>query len=169
MTYPEYENFLSEALEHLSEANEKADRFFGIGSYARYEYDLHRGEIWWSSEEGPKVRAKAMPVGTLSQTSHTWLWSWANPHFDEIDTSPLERVTEFGRTEDILKLTDAQWEADECDGWGMTAISASLLKMQGGYRCPDQCFLYLIYRDVEFIPENEMAPYLPLKRPAQSD
>lgn len=45
MKYTEFESFINQATEYLRCANEKNKRLFGIGDYARYEYDLFRNEI----------------------------------------------------------------------------------------------------------------------------
>ena len=71
MEYTEFESFIEQATEYLRSANEKNKRLFGIGDYARYEYDLFRNEIWWSDAHDPKVRAKVTIVGSFSKKSDT--------------------------------------------------------------------------------------------------
>jgi hypothetical protein len=84
MEYTEFESFIVQATEYLRTANGKNKRLFGIGDYARYEYDLFRNEIWRSDPDAPKVRAKVTIVGSISTKSDTWLWAWANPHFKDV-------------------------------------------------------------------------------------
>lgn len=63
------------------------------------------------------------------------------------------------------KLYSDPQTADEVDGWEMTSISARLLEAQGAYRSPDEKgFLFLLYDALEFIPEDQKGPYMPLKR-----
>ena len=165
MKYTEFENLVLQATAYLRASNDKANRHFGIGSYARYEYDLFQNEIWWSDPLGPKVRARLTIVGSFSKKTDTWLWAWANPHFNDVEIGEIEKVREFGESEDITKLTESKWPADEIDGWEMTSISARLLEAQGAYCSPsDTGELFLLYDGLEFIPEEEKHRYMPLKR-----
>lgn len=165
MDYTAFEDLIEKSTEYLRACNAKSERHFGIGSYQRYEYDLPRNEMWWSGSDGPKVRAKVTVVGTLSSGSGTWLWAWANPHFRGIETGLIDKVRAFGECEDIVKLTEEKWEADEVDAWEMTSICARLLESQGAYCSPrDSVSLFLLYDHLEFIPSEEIGRYLPLKR-----
>lgn len=165
MDYTDFEKLIEQSTQYLQNCIERAKRLFGIGDYARYEYDLFRNEIWWSSHSGPKVRGKVTIVGSWSTQSNTWLWAWANPHFKDVKLGPIDKVREFGESEDITKLVEPKWDADEVDGWEMTSISARLLEAQGAYRSPgDKGCLFLLYDGLEFIPEEELGPYMPLKR-----
>jgi hypothetical protein len=165
MEYTEFEVFIEQASEALVQANEKNKRFFGIGDYARFEYDLFRNEIWWSDVVGPKVRASVTVVGSISTKSDTWLWSWANPHFNDIELGRICEVREFGEREGVTKLIEEKWSADEVDGWEMTAVAASLLDAQGAYRSPNaNGSVFFLYDGLEFIPEEEKGDYRPLKR-----
>jgi hypothetical protein len=170
MEYIEFEDFISQSTAYLRACNDKAERHFGIGGYARYEYDLHRREIWWGDVGVPKVRGKVTIVGSISTKSDTWLWSWGNPHFNEVDLGPILEVKKFGEQESITKLTESKWAAQEVDGWEMTSVSARLLEAQGAYKSPsDKGSLFLLFDQLEFIPEDEIGPYLPLKREAPSE
>lgn len=165
MEYLDFEKFVGQATGYLKSRIKKAEAEFGIGALPRYEYDLHRGEIWWSEVGDPKVRGRVTVVGSTSTVTHTWFWSWANPHFDDVPIGEIERVREFGEKEGIAKLTEAKWAAEEVDGWEMTSVSARLLEAAGAYRSPsEKGFLFLLYDHLEIIPENEREPYMPLKR-----
>lgn len=170
MNYTEFENFIEQATGYLKAKNEEAKRYFGIGDYSRYEYDLFSGEIWWSEPDDPKVRAKLIIVGSISTKSNTWLWSWANPHFENVELGGIEQLKEFGEKESISKLTEEKWKADDIDGWEMTSVSARLLESDGGYCSPDENGgLYLLFNELEFIPEDQKEKYRPLKKPEQME
>lgn len=170
MTYPEYEIFAREATDYLKARIEHAKAQFGIGSLARYEYDLYRGEIWWSEVGAPKVRGRVTVVGTISTKSNTWLWAWANPHFQDVNLGDIDQVRALGEAEGITKLTEEKWAADEVDGWEMSAIAARLLEAQGAYRSPgENGFLFMLYDGLEPIPAAERERYMPLKRGADEE
>ncbi|MCX6952424.1 MAG: hypothetical protein NTV51_09700 [Verrucomicrobia bacterium] len=170
MTYPEYEAFLAESTAYLKARIENAKAQFGIGEFPRFEYDLYRGEIWWSEADDPKVRARVTVVGSISTKTNTWLWSWGNPHFSDIILGDIDKVRAFGEAEAVTKLYERKWAAEEVDGWEMTAIAARLLEAQGAYRPPSQSgFLFLLYDRLEPIPAAEREKYLPLKRAENQD
>jgi hypothetical protein len=165
MTFPEYETFRSESTDYLKARIEHAKERFGIGVFPRYEYDLFRGEIWWSEVDAPKIRGRVTVVGSISTKSNTWLWAWANPHFSDIPSGDIKKVEEFGSSESIAKLTEPKWNADEVDGWEMTAIAARLLEAEGAYRSPSETgFLFLLYDRLEQIPTADIDQYMPLKK-----
>ena len=165
MTYLEFEDFVRESNAYLKARIDRAKEQFGIGSLPRYEYDLYRGEIWWSEVNVPKIRGKVTVVGSISTTSNTWFWSWANKHFSDVILGDIEKVRVFGETESITKLTESKWDADEVDGWEMTAIASRLLEAQGAYRSPsEKGFLYLLYDGLEPIPAADLHRYMPLRR-----
>ena len=164
MTYPEFETFLSEANDYLKARIERSKAQFGIMDLPRYDYDLRRGEIWWGDIGAPQIRGRVTVVGTISTKSNTWLWSWANPHFSDVKLGDIDKVREFGEREAIAKLTEEKWEAEEVDGWEMTAISARLLEAEGAYRPPDENgFLFLLFDRLERIPAGERERYSPRK------
>lgn len=83
-----------------------------------------------------QVEARITIVGSISTISNTSLWSWANPHFDDLRTPDIERVREYGIQHGIEPLTQVKWIAGEIDGWEMTAVSARLLESEAAYRSP---------------------------------
>lgn len=167
MTYLKYEAFRSESTDYLKARIEHAKARFGIGDFSRYEYDLFRGEIWWGEVGAPNIRGRVTVVGSLSTKSGTWLWSWANPRFSDVPLGEIRNVREFGSKEAIAKLTDAKWNAEEVDGWEMTAIAARLLEAEGAYRSPSETgFLFLLYDRLEHIPVADIDHYMPLQKAA---
>jgi hypothetical protein len=170
MTYTEFEKLIEKSTAYLQACNDRANRDFGIGDYSRYDCDLTRNEIWWSNTEGPRVRAKLTIVGSWSTSSDTWLWAWANPHLSGVEIGQIDKVRSFGEDEGITKLTERKWEAEEVDGWEMTSVAARLLESQGAYRTPNRSgSLFLLYDNLEFIPEDERLRYLPFKKSEQVD
>ncbi len=167
MEFIEFESFIRQSTDYLKNCNEKAIRFFGLGGYGRYEYDLFQNEIWWSDDGDPKVRAKLIIVGSISTQSNTWLWAWANPHFDDVKGDAIAVVRDFGEKNGLQKLVEAKWPGDQIDGWEMTSISARLLEAQGAYYSPnDNGGLFLLFDGLEFIPEEDKTRYKPLKKQA---
>ena len=77
-------------------------------------------------------------VGDVSNRSNTWLWAWANETTDEHLKVSARVVQALGQREKIDRLTQAQWPADEIDGWEMTSLAAKATGASGAYRtCND--------------------------------
>jgi hypothetical protein len=131
-----FNEFVANAVEFLRERIAQARLAFGIGDSERYDYDLPSGRFWWSDAGVPQVEASVIVVGSISTRSNTWLWSWANTHFDDVRSPEIERVREYGLLHGFEPLTEAKWSGDERDGWEMTAVSAFLLDASAAYRSP---------------------------------
>ncbi len=87
--------------------------------------------------------------------SNTWLWSWANPHLEEKIKTKILKVKEYGEKHKIESLTKSKLQANEVDGWEMTAISAYLMKAEGAYRVPtDRTFSFMIFKEVKDLRKN---------------
>jgi len=161
MDHMEFESLVAQSNDYLRAALDRVIAEFDIGSFPRYDYHLLNREIWWRDSEGePVVRAKILPVGTISTQSKTWLWAWANPQLENVDLGAIEEVRQFGEDRELTKLTEEMWEASEVDGWEMTAIASRLLESAGAYRSPNKNgFLYLVFEQPERIPEGEKERY----------
>ena len=150
MNEGEFRELVSDASEYLRARIAQAREEFGIGDFDRYDYDLVTNRFWWSDAGVPKVGACIVIVGSISTVSDSWLWSWANSHFADIQTPSIERVREFGIQNGIPSLTEPKWTADEVDGWEMTAVSARLLESQAAYRSPAPTgALFLLLNDLK--------------------
>jgi len=61
-------------------------------------------------------------------------------------------VKSFGESNALTKLTTAQWEANEYDGWEMTSIAAKLLEAAGAYRAPvEHLFFFVLLTEFEWL------------------
>jgi len=150
MNEDEFRTLVFDATEFLRARIARAQEEFGIGRFERYDYDLPSNRFWWSQGGVPQVEARIIIVGSISTKSNTWLWSWANPHFDAVRTPEIERVREYGAGHDIPPLTEPKWPADETDGWEMTSISARLLESSAAYRSPSPTgALFLLLNDLK--------------------
>lgn len=156
MSEAEFCQLVSDATEYLRARIARAREEFGIGGFERYDYDLPTNRFWWSNGGVPQVEARIIIVGSISTTSNTWLWSWANSHFKDVFTPDIERVREYGVQHRIAPLINPQWPADEADGWEMTSISARLLESEAAYRSPSpNGALFLLLNDLKRLTPNE--------------
>lgn len=153
MTEEEYEKFADESRMYLRSKIEWTKKEFLLGEYERYDWDQDRGELVFSDGGVPKVIAKIQFVGSYSEKSGTWLWSWDNSSvLDHIKQDMLE-VRKYGEKHNISKLSDSYWKADEVDAWEMTAIAANILQAKGAYRSPDSDkpgFTFMVFTDIKW-------------------
>jgi hypothetical protein len=147
----EFESLIQDAYEYLNNQIRECKTEFKILNYERFDYDNETGEIIFSDHGIPKVIAEYQNVGSFSTKTNTWLWAWANDSITE-DTRELAQIVRgFGETHGIEKLTTAHWEAEEVDGWEMTALTAKLTEAMGAYRAPvDHLFIFMIFTDVRW-------------------
>jgi hypothetical protein len=145
----EFDDLSSKAYEYLTARQKIMEEKYAIGKYEKWFYDQETGYLTFSDGDIIKIKIKYEEVGSISKTSNTWLWSWANPHLeDKIKTDILE-VKEYGEKHNFEPLTKRKWYADEYDGWEMTGISAYLMKAEGAYRVPtENTFSFMIFKEV---------------------
>jgi hypothetical protein len=152
MTEEEYAQFEQEAHSYLTARQDVLRNEYGLSDYEWWNYDQETGDFVFSNQGVPALTAKFQVVGSISNQSNTWLWSWANPSILEPVKEQLYLIREFGEQNSLLELTEAKWKADEYDGWAMTSISAKLLDAIGAYRCPDENgFLFVIFTEIRRI------------------
>lgn len=145
----EFESLSKKAYKYLKEQQEIVVKEYGIHQYENWFYDQETGILTFSNptSEEEILQIEYEEVGSISKTSNTWLWSWANPHVEEKIRTDIEIVKKFGNENNIEQLKKRKWSADEYDGWEMTAIAAFLMKAKGAYRFPlDNTFTFVIYK-----------------------
>lgn len=161
MSPEEFAKFRHEAVHSLMRLNKSCEHEFRISSWPRWHYDLERGTLSFLNDDQPRVIASIQVVGTTSERSGTWLWSWANESLPENATRSMMKVRAFGEQESLSDLTTPSAADDAYVGWGMTAIAAKIIGAKGGYRCPgENGFLYVAYMDLSFaesVPQGQIA------------
>jgi hypothetical protein len=75
-------------------------------------------------------------VGSISTSSNTWLWAWANESDPESVKTKIRAVRRYGEKHHILKLACPHWDATEVDGWEMTSVAATVIGGVGSHRTP---------------------------------
>ncbi len=144
-----FEKLSEISYEHLNKQQEEVEEKYGIGKYENWFYDQEKGTLIFSDKGIDKIIIKYEQVGSISKISNTWLWSWANPHLDDKIKTDINFVKEYGQKQKLEKLIKRKWNADEYDGWEMTAISAYLMKAKGAYRVPTEKTLsFMIYKEI---------------------
>lgn len=129
---------IESSVDYLQARQDDLRREFRLDDYDRYDWDQDSGELVFSRRGSPVVVAEIQFVGSASNHSGTWMWSWANDSFREAAKSRVRAVREYGERHRLLQLACAYWSGSEEDGWQMTAVAAYLLQAKGAYRSPDE-------------------------------
>ncbi|HCG5296775.1 TPA: hypothetical protein NJZ52_004541, partial [Vibrio parahaemolyticus] len=88
---------------------------------------------------------------SISTTSNTWLWSWANSYIYDNVKDQMHIVREFGESKGYEALIIDKWEADEIDGWEMTSVTSYLLEAKGAYRTTGETgFTYMVITEISW-------------------
>jgi hypothetical protein len=152
LTDDEIHEFVHQSVHELMDQNEHLEEKFQIGSYKRYAYDMDKETLAFSDGGPSRIVATIQVAGSISCTTKTWLWGWANSYFPDNATRALVVVREFGNKHGITKLTQEKWEATEEDGWEMSAVCNHLIKGCGVYRCPTEIgFVFLVLTEIKRI------------------
>lgn len=149
-----FEKYIDESSALLDSLQERLRTRWKIGEYEHYHWDQQAGTLVFSSQEDQAgLVADITFVGSISKTSKTWLWAWANDSVEPHLRAAVEEVREFGFREGFTKLTVAKWPADEDDGWCMTAVAARVLNAEGAYRTEEENgYTYMVLKNVREAP-----------------
>ncbi|MES2613213.1 MAG: hypothetical protein V4679_23375 [Pseudomonadota bacterium] len=124
----------------------------GISRFERWDYDQAAGTLTFSHAGVPRVVADIEFIGSISKTSGTWLWAWANFHNHAKVVARIPALREWGEEQGFLPLTVPRWEADTTDGWELSGVAAQLLGAKGVYRAPaDNGFLFMALMSVRTV------------------
>lgn len=145
-----------QAYRYLNEQQEICKTTYKMLEYKNWHYDQNSGKLTFSDDDIVKICIDYEEVGSISLTTNTWLWGWANPHVEEKVKTEIARVRDYGTKCQLPKLVEASWIADETDGWEMTAIAAYLLAARGAYRVQNKennLFSFMIFKNISWAEE----------------
>ncbi len=150
---PKFVDLLTTANDFLTDRQDELKRQFHLGEYDRFEWDWDDGSLVFTSAGIARVKARFQYVGSVSRSTGTWLWGWANPNIAAPLTKDINEVRRFGEQAGIWQLTTRKWEADQTDGWEMTIIASYVLQSRGAYCAPsDEVYSFLVFTEVEWTP-----------------
>jgi hypothetical protein len=121
--------------------------------YKNWYYDQPTGKLTFSDDGIIKLIIDYEAVGSVSKKTNTWLWGWANPHLEDKVKTEIGKVRDYGLKCKLSKLCDPKWDAEEVDGWEMTAIAAFLLQAKGAYRIPhaeNDLYSFVIFKEIRW-------------------
>lgn len=131
-----WDEFVDRSAEYLDRIQQRLQANDGVTGADRWDLDQNAGKLTFSLNGEPSVTANFQFVGSVSNQTGTWLWSWANKSVQRQVSERLNAVKAYGETHGYERLVVPTWAAEEYDGWQMTAVSAYILKADAAYRAP---------------------------------
>lgn len=140
--HPDPEQWIASARARAADRQDVWSSRFDIGKHGHYEYRLEGPAPWLGFGADARsivVRAEAFVIGSFSKLSNTWLWGWANDHWQTPLTEPIVALKRFGEARGIDPLWRATFETDEdrCFGIASTVLDV-LPQFEGIYRAPGE-------------------------------
>jgi hypothetical protein len=151
----DYTSFAEKCVQELKILQDKFQEDYGVDWYDNWYYNQATGLLTFSSGD-TQLNFKYFAVGSFSQKSKTWKWSWDNDHTLDNVKSATEEIKEFGHKSNFPKLTTGCFPSDEYEAWEFTAIAAKLTTAIGVYRPVNDEGLQIYLAVTEFV-ENEIA------------
>jgi hypothetical protein len=137
MTDAEFDSFVAESMEALERKHVELSERFGLGSWARWDYDLNTERLRFSDVNGRCcVEATAIEVGSFSNKSNTWKWAWANQSIPDKSRAKSVRLRELFDTTGFEIFQLEVFEADEQMAWELAAMAVAHLSALGCYQGP---------------------------------
>ena len=154
----DFENFKDDCLDTVSVLQDGFTKRFDLNRYEHWSFDDDFGVFHFESDKGQSLYFNYSLVGSFSDKTSTWKWSWDNEHLKQSERKNIERVKTFGEENKILKISTGLIDGDEYTGWEMTAVAAKILNAIGVYRFKQDYLTYFIVFTGE-LTEGEYAAW----------
>lgn len=155
MTIEDYNSFAERCADELKVLQNKFQDEYDVDWYENWFYNQTTGLLTFSTGDA-QLNFKYFDVGSFSQKSTTWKWSWDNEHTVDNVKEPTKRLKEFGERSGYPKLTTGYFVSDEYEAWEFAAIAAKLINGIGVYRPVNDEGLQIYLVVTEYI-DNETA------------
>jgi len=158
MDSKEFASLLKKSREYLLGQQEMITKQYGLGDYERMDYEQDTGIMIFTVKGGRKVIMSFQVVGSISDRSNTWMWSWDNPYLLENVTEGMFKVKEYGEKNGLEKLVNPRWPGNDDDGWEMTAIATWVLKAKGAFSfLSDEMLVFVVFKDIKWSEVGEVS------------
>jgi hypothetical protein len=122
---------------------------FALGDHERYDVDLEKESIIFSSGGAPRVLARATLIATFSEASRTWAWGGYNKNLPEAVRAASAALVDAILERDMWEISTPLFPVDEGTAWVLAALVCERSGGQGVYRTPtENGRVFLLLRDV---------------------
>ncbi len=143
-------------LPHVIEAFDRQLHLADLVGQLDWRFDMASGRLSF----GNRFVWRAQVLGTESDSTGTWLWSWANAASDIPDNLLQASLSmkAFGEQHEIPELTAPEVPLDAIDGHSLALIVSGICRANAYYRGPyDGGAVFLLIQDDSF-PCNTEPP-----------
>jgi hypothetical protein len=151
----DYNSFAENCVKELKVLQDKFQEAYDVDWYDNWFYNQATGLLTFSTGD-TQLNFKYFQVGSFSQKSNTWKWSWDNDHTLDNVKETTRQIKEFGERSNFPKLTNGCFPSDEFEAWEFNAIAAKLTNGIGTYRPVNDEGLQIYLVVTEFV-DNETA------------
>jgi hypothetical protein len=141
-------------VEEISSLQDEFKKVYDLNNYERWSFDEDFGVFHFESDDGRALYFKYSLVGSFSEKTSTWKWSWDNEHLKASERRRVDEVKTFGEQNDFTSLTTGLIGADEYTGWEMTSICAKILSAIGVYRFTQEHLTFYVIFTNELTKEQ---------------
>lgn len=146
-----YSDILRQSREYLLMQQDNIKQNYDLDNYLQMDFEQEAGKMIFTMKEGKKVIMSFLVVGSISDRTNTWMWSWENPYLLENVTREMLKVRSFGEENGLEKLIQPKWPGNDDDGWEMTAIAAWVLKSKGAFSfLTDEMMVFVVFKDIKW-------------------
>jgi len=146
----DYDKFAEACVEELKALQDKFQNEYDVDWHDNWFYNQSTGLLTFSTGD-QELNFKYFDVGSFSENSRTWKWSWDNDTTLENVKEKVWAVKQFGERSNFTKLTTGYFNSDEFESWEFAAIAAKLTNGIGVYRPVNDRQLKMFFVVTEFI------------------
>jgi hypothetical protein len=136
-------------LAKLEARNAALEERFGLGKQERYDVDLEKETIVFSSGGRSIVLARAVLIATFAQASRVWAWGGYNKNLPQSVQVASAALADAIPDRGIREVSTPLFATDEGTAWVLAALVCDRCGGEGVYRTPTAGgHAYLLLRDV---------------------
>lgn len=129
----DYNSYAQRCCEETKVLQDKFQRDYNLTWYENWFYNQSTCLLTFTTGD-EQLNFTYVDIGSFSESSKTWKWSWDNETTLERVKKEVRLVREFGESSNFPKLTSGYFESNEFEAWEFVAIAAKLLNGIGVYR-----------------------------------
>ncbi len=148
-----YSDFAIKTCKEFKEIQENFVDSYDLNSYTEWFYDEKTSLITFNKPES-ELNFEYIPIGSYSNETKTWLWSWNNKELLHNNKLKTLLVKKFGEKHNFTELTEGYFGADEFIGWELTSITFNLIEAIGSYRIVNENNLEIYFLITEEIAND---------------
>lgn len=149
-----YSDFAGQCVSDLKALQDEFQERYDVDWYDDWFYNQVTGLLTFSTGN-VELNFRYFDVGSYSERSNTWKWSWDNESTLDSVEEQLGQVKAFGKWSDFEKLTTGYFPSDEFEAWEFAAIAAKLTGGIGVYRPVNNNGLQIYLVITEFVDQQK--------------